>query len=55
MDAHEELRDFAKTLRRRMSLPEVLLWRAIKGRQLAGTFAGSTRLDRTCSTSTAMP
>jgi very-short-patch-repair endonuclease len=29
-------KDRAKDLRRRMSLPEVLLWRAIKGRKLHG-------------------
>ena len=36
MDAHRETRDFAKTLRRKLSLPEGLLWRAIRGRKLAG-------------------
>ena len=36
MDAPNQTRDFAKTLRRRLSLPEGLLWRAIKGRKLAG-------------------
>ena len=36
MDAPHRLRDAAKTLRRQMSLPEVLLWRAIKGRKLDG-------------------
>ena len=36
MDASDETRDFAKSLRRRLSLPEGLLWRAIKGRKLAG-------------------
>jgi very-short-patch-repair endonuclease len=36
MDAHRDTRDFAKTLRRKLSLPEGLLWRAIKGRKLAG-------------------
>lgn len=36
MDAHRETRDFAKTLRRKLTLPEGLLWRAIKGRKLAG-------------------
>lgn len=36
MDAHDQTRDFAKTLRRRLSLPEGLLWRAIKTRKLAG-------------------
>ena len=36
MDAPNETRDFAKILRRRMTLPEGLLWRAIKGRKLAG-------------------
>ena len=36
MDAPDETRDFAKTLRRKLSLPEGLLWRAIKGRKLDG-------------------
>jgi len=36
VDAHRETRDFAKTLRRKLTLPEGLLWRAIKGRKLAG-------------------
>ena len=36
MDAPAETRDFAKSLRRRLTLPEGLLWRAIKGRKLAG-------------------
>ena len=36
MDAPRSTKDRAKSLRRAMSLPEVLLWRAIKGRQLAG-------------------
>ena len=36
MDAPDETREFAKSLRWRLSLPEGLLWRAIKGRKLAG-------------------
>ncbi len=36
MDAPRPTKDRAKILRRAMSLPEVLLWRAIKARQLAG-------------------
>jgi very-short-patch-repair endonuclease len=36
VDAAAEPRDFAKTLRRRLTLPEGLLWRAIKGRKLQG-------------------
>jgi very-short-patch-repair endonuclease len=36
MDAPDETRDFAKTLRRKLSLPEGLLWRAIRGRKLDG-------------------
>jgi very-short-patch-repair endonuclease len=36
MDAPRTTKDFAKGLRRRMSLPEVLLWKAIKGRKLNG-------------------
>jgi len=36
MDAPRATKDFAKGLRREMSLPEVLLWRAIKGRKLNG-------------------
>ncbi|RAK51478.1 endonuclease domain-containing protein [Phenylobacterium deserti] len=36
MDAPRPTKDFARTLRRRMSLPEVLLWRTLKGRQLHG-------------------
>jgi very-short-patch-repair endonuclease len=32
--AHHQTRDFAKQLRRRLSLPEGLLWRAIKGRKV---------------------
>jgi very-short-patch-repair endonuclease len=36
MDAPNETRDFAKTLRRKLTLPEGLLWRAIKGRKLDG-------------------
>jgi very-short-patch-repair endonuclease len=36
MDAPDETRDFAKSLRRKLSLPEGLLWRAIKGRKLDG-------------------
>ena len=34
MDAPRITKDRAKALRRDMSLPEVLLWKAIKGRQL---------------------
>jgi very-short-patch-repair endonuclease len=36
MEAPAATRHFAKTLRRRLSLPEVLLWRNLKGRQLDG-------------------
>jgi very-short-patch-repair endonuclease len=36
MDAHRETREFARTLRRRLSLPEGLLWRAIRARKLDG-------------------
>jgi len=36
MDAPDETRDFAKTLRRKLTLPEGLLWRAIRGRKLDG-------------------
>jgi very-short-patch-repair endonuclease len=34
MDGSRVTKDRAKTLRRAMSLPEVLLWKAIKGRQV---------------------
>ena len=36
MDAPRITKDRAKTLRHQMSLPEVLLWKAIKNRQLQG-------------------
>ncbi|WP_309603802.1 DUF559 domain-containing protein [Phenylobacterium sp.] len=36
MDGSRVTKDRAKTLRRAMSLPEVLLWKAIKGRQVDG-------------------
>jgi very-short-patch-repair endonuclease len=36
MDAPRTTKDRAKDLRRRMNLPEVLLWKAIKGRRLQG-------------------
>jgi len=36
MDAPRTTKDHAKSLRRRMSLPEALLWKAIKGRKLQG-------------------
>jgi very-short-patch-repair endonuclease len=36
MDAPDQTRDFARTLRRGLTLPEGLLWRAIKGRKLDG-------------------
>ena len=36
MDAPRTTKDFAKRLRRRMTLPEVLLWRQLRGRALAG-------------------
>lgn len=36
MDAPRATKDRAKSLRRQMSLPEVLLWKAIKGRRLQG-------------------
>jgi very-short-patch-repair endonuclease len=35
-DGPRTTKDRAKVLRRQMSLPEVLLWRAIKGRKLNG-------------------
>ena len=36
MDAPRPTKDFAKQLRRRMALPEVLLWTGLKGRRLNG-------------------
>jgi very-short-patch-repair endonuclease len=36
MDGSRITKDRAKALRRAMSLPEVLLWKAIKGRQVDG-------------------
>ena len=36
MDAPESTRRLAHALRRAMTLPEVLLWRALKGRKLDG-------------------
>ena len=36
MLAHHETRNFAKFLRRRLTLPEGLLWRAIKGGKAEG-------------------
>ena len=36
MDAPRRTRDFAKQLRREMSLPEVLLWVGLKARRLEG-------------------
>jgi very-short-patch-repair endonuclease len=36
VDAPDKTRSFARSLRRRPSLPEGLLWRAIKGRKLQG-------------------
>jgi len=36
MEANHEVRDFARHLRRRLSLPEGLLWRAIKGAKAGG-------------------
>ena len=36
MQAHHETRDFARFLRRRLSLPEGLLWRAIKAGKADG-------------------
>lgn len=36
MHANHEVRDFAKSLRRRLTLPEGLLWRAIKGGKADG-------------------
>jgi very-short-patch-repair endonuclease len=36
MIAHDETRDFAKFLRRRLTLPEGLLWRSLKGRKADG-------------------
>ncbi|WP_411289069.1 endonuclease domain-containing protein [Phenylobacterium sp.] len=36
MDGPRTTKDFAKLLRRRLSLPEVVLWRALRGRKLNG-------------------
>ncbi|MFA7262269.1 MAG: DUF559 domain-containing protein [Caulobacter sp.] len=36
MDAPDPTRQFAKDLRRQMSLPEVLLWRQLRARRLEG-------------------
>lgn len=36
MQARYDTRDFAKDLRRKLSLPEGLLWRALKGRKARG-------------------
>jgi len=36
MDAPRTTKDHAKALRKDLSLPEVLLWKAIKGRKLMG-------------------
>jgi very-short-patch-repair endonuclease len=36
MLANDETRDFARSLRRALTLPEGLLWRALKRRKLAG-------------------
>ena len=36
MDGSRVTKDRAKALRRTMSLPEVLLWKVLKGRKLAG-------------------
>ena len=36
MDAPDETRGFARTLRRKLTLPEGLLWRALKARKLDG-------------------
>jgi len=36
MDAPRTTKDHAKALRKNLSLPEVLLWKAIKGRKLMG-------------------
>ena len=36
MDAPARTRHFAKALRRQLTLPEGLLWRALKGRKLDG-------------------
>jgi very-short-patch-repair endonuclease len=36
MDAPDETRAFAKVLRRNLTLPEGLLWRALKGRKFDG-------------------
>lgn len=36
MDAPDETRAFARQLRKAMSLPEVLLWKAIRNRKLNG-------------------
>jgi very-short-patch-repair endonuclease len=36
MEANHEVRDFARSLRRKLTLPEGLLWRAIKGGKVDG-------------------
>lgn len=36
MQARHDTREFARSLRRKLTLPEGLLWRAIKGRKAAG-------------------
>jgi very-short-patch-repair endonuclease len=36
MDGPKQTKDFARKLRREMSLPEVILWQNIRGRQLEG-------------------
>src|SRR5690349_20182182 len=36
MDSPYETRNYARQLRRRLSLPEGLLWRALRGRKLDG-------------------
>ena len=38
MDGPKRTKSFARTLRREMSLPEAMLWRRIRGRQLEGLY-----------------
>ncbi len=36
MDAPRPTKDFARRLRQRMTLPEIILWQALRGRKLGG-------------------
>jgi very-short-patch-repair endonuclease len=38
MDGPKRSKEFARTLRRDLSLPEAMLWRRIRGRQLEGLY-----------------